>query len=110
MNANILKFLAFVQEDGVHEVDETKPIWSEYERLYGIYTEFYRENHEDGDDLCEVVDGEFSNHHTNLYAMSKDGTEYNMTGEVWYDGIKPGDVVGDFLDQDGMVVLVVSKE
>lgn len=110
MNANILKFLAFVQEDGIEDVNENKPIISEYERLYYIYTDHYKDCYEDGEKKCEIVEGEFSNHHSHLYARSSDGTEYEMDGEIWHEGVKPGCVVGDFLDSEGKIVLVISKE
>lgn len=82
------------------DIGETEQIFEAFDKAYQFLLD-------DVDYEKETVDGEFSNHHTNLYARAKDGTEYNMTGEVWSPDMKGGEVVGNFPDASGNIVLVL---
>lgn len=107
MTSNIakLKLILNAAENLGFEIDEIKDLESIYEDAYQIALEAAED-----DENTERVPGEFSNQHRTVYAQSKDGTEYSCSGQIVDEFVKTGDVVGDFTDQSGKIVLVTFPE
>lgn len=103
MNANEIKLIANAVEMADFEIDETKPLYEVYEKAYQAILDYAREN----PDEFEVVEGKFSNHYRHLSAQSKDGTEYECDGQIIDGNEKGGENVGDFIDKEGKIVLVI---
>lgn len=103
MNANQIKLIANAVEMADFEIDETKPLYEVYENAYDVMREYAIENQ----DQFEIVEGEFWNHYSHLHAQSADGTNYECDGQI-IDGDETGvEVVGDFIDNSGKMVLIV---
>jgi hypothetical protein len=103
MKTNQLKLIINAAEIADFEIDEMKPLYEVYEKAYQAMLDYSREN----PDEFEVVEGEFSNHWKHVYAQSKDGTEYECDGQIIDGNETGGEVVGEFIDQEGKMVLVV---
>lgn len=107
LKINQLKLIINAAEIAYFEIDDTKPLYEVYESAYDTLRQYAIENQ----DQFEIVEGEFWNHYSHLHAMSADGTNYECDGEIINDDITDGDVVGDFIDKEGKMVLIVfSKE
>ena len=103
MNTNQLKLIINSAEIADFEIDETKTLEDIYEKAYEAMLDYAKEN----PDEFEVVEGEFSNHYRHVYAQSKDNTEYEFDGQIIDGNEKGGEIVGDFIDKEGKMVLVV---
>lgn len=103
MKANQLKLIINAAEIADFEIDETKKLEDVYENAYEVMRDYATEN----PDEFEVVEGEFSNHYSHLFARAKDGTEYECDGQIIDGNEEGGEIVGDFIDQDGKIVLVI---
>ena len=106
METNQLKLIINAAEIVNFEIDETKTLEDIYEKAYDAMRGYAFEN----PDEFEVVDGEFSNHYGHLYAQSKDGTEYECDGQIIDGNEEGGEIVGDFIDQEGRIVLVIFRD
>lgn len=108
MNTNQLKLIINAAEIADFEIDETKTLEDVYEKAYQAMRDYATEK--ENLDEFEVVEGEFSNHYSHLFAQSKDGTEYECDGQI-IDGYEEGgEIVGDFIDQEGKIVLVIFRD
>lgn len=103
MDAKELKLIAKAVETVGFEIDETKPLYEVYEKAYQAMLDYAQENQ----DEFEVVDGQFSNHYRHVYAQAKDNTEYECDGHIIDGNEEGGEIVGDFLDKEGNIVLVI---
>lgn len=106
MKVNQLKLIINAVEMANFEIDEMKPLYEVYEKAYQAMLDYAREN----PDEFEVVEGEFSNHWRHVYAQSKDGTEYECDGQIIDGNEEGGEIVGDFIDQEGKIVLVIFSD
>lgn len=106
MLANEIKLIANAAEIADFEIDEMKPLYEVYKKAYQAMLDYARENL----DEFEVVEGEFSNHWSHVSAQSKDGTEYECDGQIIDGNEEGGEIVGDFIDQDGKIVLVIFRD
>lgn len=106
MLANEIKLIANAAQIADFEIDENKPLFEVYEKAYEAMLDYAREN----PDEFEVVEGEFSNHWSHVSAQSKDGTEYECDGQIIDGNEEGGEIVGDFIDQDGKIVLVIFRD
>lgn len=106
MKANQLKLIINAAEITDFEIDETKTLEDIYEKAYEAMRDYATEN----PDEFEVVEGKFSNHYSHLFAQAKDGTEYECDGQIIDGNEEGGEIVGDFIDQDGKIVLVIFRE
>lgn len=106
MNAKEIKVIANAVEMADFEIDEMKPLYEVYEKAYQAMLDYAREN----PDKFEVVEGEFSNHYRHVSAQSKDGTEYECDGQIIDGNEEGGEIVGDFIDQEGKIVLVIFRD
>lgn len=106
MNANEIKLIANAVEMADFEIDEMKPLYEVYEKAYQAMLDYAREN----PDEFEVVEGEFSNHWSHVSAQSKDGTEYECDGKIIDGNEEGGEIVGDFIDKEGKIVLVIFRD
>ena len=103
MKTNQLKLIINAAKIADFEIDDTKPLFEIYEDAYDVMRDYAIENQDD----FEVVEGEFWNRHSHLHAMSEDGTNYECDGEIINGDEEGGEVVGDFIDQEGQMVLVI---
>ena len=103
MNLNEIKLITDAVENAGFEFDDSKPINEIYEDAYQFMREYAIENQ----DSFEVVEGEFWNHYSHLHAQSADGTNYECDGQIIDGNETGGEVVGDFIDKSGKMVLVV---
>lgn len=106
MKTNQLKLIANAVEMADFEIDEMKPLYEVYENAYEAMRDYATEN----PDEFEVVEGEFSNHYSHLFAQAKDGTEYECDGQIIDGNEDGGEIVGEFIDQDGKIVLVIFRD
>lgn len=106
MNTNLLKLIINAAEIADFEIDETKTLEDVYEKAYQAMRDYATEN----PDEFEVVEGEFSNHYSHLFARAKDGTEYECDGQIVDGNEEGGEIVGDFIDQEGKIVLVIYRD
>ena len=106
MNTNEIKLIAKAVELADFEIDENKPLFEVYEKAYEAMLDYAREN----PDEFEVVEGQFSNHYRHVYAQSNDGTEYGCDGQIIDGNEEGGEIIGDFLDQEGNIVLVIFRD
>ena len=103
MKPNQLKLIINAVEIAGFEIDETKPLFDVYEKAYEALLDYANDNR----DEFEIVEGEFSNHYRHLYAQSADRTEYECDGQIIDGNENGGEIVGDFIDQEGKLVLVI---
>lgn len=103
MNTNQLKLIINAAEIAEFEIDDTKPLYEIYESAYDVMRQYAIENQ----DQFEIVEGEFWDHYSHLDAMSADGTNYECDGQIINGDETGGEVVGDFIDKEGKMVLVV---
>lgn len=103
METKQLKLIINAAEIADFEIDEAKPLYEVYESAYNAMREYAIENQEE----FEVVEGEFSNHYSHLFAQAQDRTEYECDGQIIDGNEEGGEIVGDFIDGDGRMVLVV---
>lgn len=106
MKANQLKLIINAAEIADFEIDETKTLEDIYEKAYEAMRDYATEN----PDEFEVVEGEFSNHYSHLFAQAKDGTKYECDGQIIDGNEEGGEIVGDFIDQEGKIVLVIFRD
>lgn len=106
MKVNQIKLIAKAVEIAGFEIDDLKPIIDVFEDAY-MYMRGYAFNNVD---VFEVVEGDFSNHHSHVYAHSKDGTEYECDGQIIDGNEEGGEIIGDFIDQEGNIVLVIFRD
>ena len=106
MNANQIKLIAKAVEIADFEIDEFKSISDVFEDAYQCMLDYARENV----DEFEIVVGELSNHYSHLYAQSKDGTEYEGDGQFITGNEEGGEIIDDFIDQEGNFVLVIYQD
>lgn len=106
MNTNQLKLIINAAEIADFEIDEIKTLEDIYEKAYEAMLNYATENL----DEFEVVEGEFSNHFRHVYAQSKDGTEYECDGQIIDGNEEGGEIVGNFIDQEGKIVLVIFRD
>lgn len=102
MKINQLKLIINAAEIADFEIDESKTIDENYENAYDVIRDYAIENQ----DEFEIVEGEFCNHYSHLHAMSKDGTSYECDGEIINGNEEGGEIIGDFIDKEGRIVLV----
>lgn len=100
-----LKLIINAAENLGFETDETKTLESIYEDAYQVALVAAED-----DESTERVPGEFINYHRSVYAQAKDGTEYTCSGQIVDENVKTGDIVGDFMDKSGKIVLVTFLE
>lgn len=106
MNTNQLKLIINAADIADFEIDETKTLENVYEKAYEAMRDYATEN----PDEFEVVEGEFSNHYRHLFAQAKDGTEYECDGQIIDGNEEGGEIVGDFIDKEGRIVLVIFRD
>lgn len=106
MNTNQLKLIINAAEIADFEIDESKSISDNFNDAYQCMLEYARDNV----DEFEIVVGELSNHYSHLYAQSKDGTEYEGDGQFINGNEEGGEIIDDFIDQEGNIVLVIYQD
>ena len=106
MNTNQIKLIAKAVEIADFEINETKSISDIFEDAYQCMLDYARENL----DEFEVVQGQFSNHYSHVYAQSKDNTEYECDGQIIDGNEEGGEIIGDFLDKEGNIVLAIYED
>lgn len=106
MNTNQLKLIINATEIADFEIDETKTLEDVYENAYEAMRDYATEN----PDEFEVVEGKFSNHYRHLFAQAKDGSEYECDGQIIDGNEEGGEIVGDFIDKEGKIVLVIFRD
>jgi hypothetical protein len=102
MKINQLKLIINAAEIADFEIDESKTIEENYENAYDVIRDYAMENQEE----FEIVEGEFWNHRSHLHAMSEDGTNYECDGEIINGDEEGGEIIGDFIDKEGRMILV----
>lgn len=103
METKQLKLIINAAKIAGFEIDDTKPLYELYDSAYDAMREYAIENQ----DEFEVVEGEFSNHYSHLFAQAQDGTEYECDGQIIDGEEEGGEIVGDFIDGEGRIVIVV---
>lgn len=104
-NTAKLKLIINAAENLGFEIDESDDLETIWLDAYQVALEAAED-----DATTERVVGEFSNQHRSVYAQAKDGTEYVCSGQIVDEFVKTGDIVGDFMDQGGHIVLVTYPE
>lgn len=100
-----LKLIINAAENLGFEIDETKDLESIYEDAYQVALEAAED-----DATTERVPGEFIDHYRSVFAQAQDGTEYVCSGQIIDGNETGGEIVGDFMDQSGKIVLVTFPE